>query len=73
MRAVFSIAALLLVLAIIAMVAKRQLSAVAPVPATTAPAGEAAAQPGARRVQQRAQQDLQRALEQGARRASDAG
>lgn len=69
MRAVFSIAALLIVLAVIGVVAQRQLSATR---ATAAPAGEAAA-PVVQHEQPRQQveqfkRELDQALQQGAAR-----
>jgi hypothetical protein len=75
MRALFSFVGLLIVLAIIVMVAKRQLQAVVPsiVPATPAAAGGVAptVQEQSRAAQQKVLQDVNRALEQGAARASD--
>ena len=75
MRALFSLVGLVVVVGVIMMVAKKQLQAVAPavvppaavtaeVPAPTVPEQSHAAQ-------QRVLQDVNRALEQGARRAPD--
>jgi hypothetical protein len=75
MRALFSLVGLLVVVAIIAMIAKKQLQAVAPaiVPATPAAAGGNAltVQEQSRAAQQKVLQDVNRALEQGAARASE--
>jgi HAMP domain-containing protein len=79
MRALFGVVSLLVVLAIVLFVAKKQLQAVAPsiAPAAATPsAGNSAATPTVqeqvRGVQQKVLQDVGRALEQGAQRASDA-
>jgi hypothetical protein len=76
MRALFSLVGLLIVVAIIVMIAKKQLQAVAPgiVPPTSASAGGTAptVQEQSRNVQQKVLQDVNRALEQGAARASEA-
>ncbi|HEX5682796.1 MAG TPA: hypothetical protein VFY73_02075 [Ideonella sp.] len=81
MRILFSIAGLLVVLAIIGFTVKQQLNALAPPPApeTTAPADTDATAPFTEiptsAPQQRVQQvqgEIQRALEQGAARASEA-
>ena len=75
MRALFSLVGLLVVVAIIAMIAKKQLQAVAPaiVPAAPAAAGGNAptVQEQSRAAQQKVLQDVNRALEQGAARASE--
>jgi len=75
MRTLFSLVGLLVVLAIIAMIAKKQLQAVAPAIVPPAPAtadGNApTAQEQSRAAQQKLLQDTNRALEQGAARASD--
>src|SRR5688500_7838785 len=74
MRALFSVVGLLAVLAIVALLAKKQLQAVTPsiAPAATQSAGAApTVQEQARGVQQKVLQDVNRALEQGAARASD--
>ena len=74
MRALFSLVGLLIVVAIIARMAKKQLQAVAPavVPvAPTAAEGNAPTVPEqSRAAQQKVLQDVNRALEQGAARAS---
>ncbi len=75
MRALFSLVGLLVVVAIIAMIAKKQLQAVAPaiVPPTPTTAGGDAptVQEQSRAAQQKVLQDVNRALEQGAARTSD--
>ncbi len=79
MRALFSLVGLLVVLAIVVLIAKKQLQAVAPLalPATpmtsTAPAGGAAStvQEQARGVQQKVLQNINQSLQQGAERAAD--
>lgn len=79
MRALFSLVGLLVVLAIVMLIAKKQLQAVAPsaLPATpttsAAPAGGAAptVQEQARGVQQKVLQDINQSLQQGAERAAD--
>jgi hypothetical protein len=75
MRALFSLVGLLVVVAIIMLVAKKQLQAVAPavVPAAPASAGAAAptVQEQSRGAQQKVLQDVNRALDQGAKRAPD--
>ena len=72
MRAVFSLVGLVIVVAIIAMAAKKQLQAVAPavVPAATG-ATPATLPEQSRAAQQKVLQDVNRALEQGAARAPD--
>lgn len=75
MRTVFSLAGLLVVLAIVAWLAKTQLKAVVPAASSTPPAAGAAAPTVAeqsRQTQRQIQQDIGRALEQGAARASEA-
>jgi len=74
MRAIFGVVSLLVVLAIVGLMAKKQLQAVNAVSAPAAATGSAAGTPQERsqQVQQRVQQDVQRALEQGAERASEA-
>lgn len=75
MRALFSLVGLLVVAAIVMLLAKKQLQAVAPsiVPAATPAASGAAptVQEQARGVQQKVLQDMNRALEQGAARTGD--
>ena len=74
MRALFSLVGLLAVVAIVALIAKKQLQAVAPsvAPATTPVAGATStAQDQSRGVQQKVLQDVDRALEQGAARTGD--
>jgi hypothetical protein len=75
MRALFSLVGLLIVVAIIAMIAKKQLQAVVPaiVPAAPTAAGGNAptVQEQSRAAQQKVLQDVNRALEQGAARASE--
>jgi hypothetical protein len=75
MRALFSLVGLLVVVVIIMLMAKKQLQAVAPgiVPAASATAGGTAptVPEQSRAVQQKVLQDVNRALEQGAARASD--
>ncbi len=79
MRALFSLVGLLVVLAIVVLIAKKQLQAVAPLvlPATpmtsAAPAGGAAStvQEQARGVQQKVLQNINQSLQQGAERAAD--
>ena len=73
MRALFSLVSLVIVLAVIAMMAKNQLQAVAPAvvppPAPGAPVPTVPEQ--SRAAQQKVLQDVSRALEQGASRAPD--
>jgi len=75
MRALFSLVGLLVVVAVIMLIAKKQLQAVAPaiVPATPVAAGTNAptVPEQARSAQQKVLQDVNRALEQGAARPSD--
>ena len=75
MRALFSLVGLLVVVAIIAMIAKKQLQAVAPAIVPTAPAAAGGNAPTvqeqSRAAQQKVLQDVNRALEQGAARASE--
>jgi len=73
MRAIFSLVGILVVVAIVMLVARKQLQAVAPAaaPAGTAPA---AANPAerSRALQDKVLQDVNRSLQQGADRASEA-
>jgi hypothetical protein len=72
MRAVFSLVSLVAVLAVVMLLGKKQLQAVAPsvAPAATSSTGAATSvQEQARGVQQKALQDVNRALEQGAARS----
>jgi hypothetical protein len=75
MRALFSLVGLLVVVVVIMLMAKKQLQAVAPgivPPAPASAGGTAATVPEqSRAVQQKVLQDVNRALEQGAARASD--
>ncbi len=76
MRALFSLVGLVIVLAIIAMIVKKQLQAVAPAVVPAAPAAAGAAAPTlpeqSRAAQQKVLQDVNRALQQGAAsRAAD--
>ena len=74
MRALFSLAGLLVVVVVVMLLAKKQLQAVAPpaAPATATSTGTApTAQEQSRGVQQKVLQDVGRALDQGAARASD--
>jgi len=73
MRALFSLVGLLIVVAVIAMVAKKQLQAVAPAvlpaPPATADGGTPTVAEQSRAAQQKVLQDVNRALEQGAARS----
>jgi hypothetical protein len=75
MRALFSLAGLLVVLAIVVLVARKQLQAAMPsvAPSTTPTPGAAAqnAQEQTHGVHQKMLQDVNRALEQGAARSED--
>ena len=73
MRALFSLVGLLVVVAVIGLMAKKQLQAVAPAIVPLAPATGTAptVQEQSRAAQRQVQQDVNRALEQGAIRASD--
>ena len=74
MRALFSLVGLLVVVAIVMLMAKKQLQAAVPVAAPVAAPSTGAAptvQEQSRGVQQKVLQDVGRALEQGAARASD--
>ena len=74
MRALFSLVGLLVVVAVILFIAKKQLQAIAPSIVPPAPAtagGPATVQDQSRAAQQKVLQDVNRALEQGAARASD--
>ena len=69
MRALFGVVSLLVVLAVVGVVASRQLKTVAAgAPAASAPAAEATVNQSPRQVQQQVQQDLQKAVDQAARR-----
>jgi hypothetical protein len=75
MRALFSVVGLLVVVAIVMMLSKKQLQAVAPTAAPTAESGAGAAPTvpeQARGTQQKVLQDVNRALEQGAARSGAA-
>lgn len=76
MRILFSLAGLLVVLAIVMWLARTQLKAVVPGVAPAAPAAAGGTAPTvpeqSRQMQRQIQQDIGRALEQGAARASDA-
>lgn len=71
MRGVLSLVGLLVVVAIVALLARKQLQAVG---TAAAPAGTTAATPqeGARELQRKAVDGVTKALEQGAARASEA-
>jgi len=75
MRAMFSLVGLLVVVAIVMLLAKKQLQAVAPSIEPLAPPSTSGAVPTvqeqSRGVQQKALQDVNRALEQGAARSGD--
>jgi hypothetical protein len=73
-RALFSLVGLLVVLAIVTMIAKKQLQAVAPTVLPAPASGPAlTVQEQSQAIQQKVLQDVNRALEQGAaNRASDA-
>jgi hypothetical protein len=75
MRTLFSLVGLLVVVAIVILLAKKQLQAVAPSVAPTATPATAGAAPTvqeqSRGVQQKVLQDVNRALEQGAARTGD--
>jgi Tfp pilus assembly major pilin PilA len=75
MRALFSLVGLLIVVAVIAMLAKKQLQAVAPAVVPAAPVAADGSAPTvpeqSRAAQQKVLQDVNRALEQGATRGSD--
>jgi hypothetical protein len=76
MRALFSLVGLLVVVAIVMLLARKQLQAVAPsvAPATATPTGAApTVQEQSRGVQQKVLQDVNRALEQGAARGLEQG
>ena len=76
MRAFFSALALLVVLAVVGVVASKQLKALSPSvqPAAPAPQAAGAHRPagGAQTVQRQIQQDVNQALEQGAARVEEA-
>ena len=76
MRALFSLVGLLVVVAIVMLLAKKQLQTVMPALAPATPTTTGSAAPTvpeqARGAQQRVLQDVGRALEQGAARASEA-
>jgi hypothetical protein len=76
MRALFSLVGLLIVVAIVMMIAKKQLQAVVPAALQATPTVPGAPAPTvqeqSRSAQQKVLQDVNRALEQGAARASDA-
>jgi hypothetical protein len=74
MRAVFGVVGLLVVLAIVALVAKKQLQATGQAVSAVAPAasgGNVAEQ--SRQLQKQVQSDITKALEQGAARNDEAG
>ena len=75
MRILFSLAGLLVVLAIVMWLARTQLKAVVPRGAPATPAAGGGAAPTvpeqSRQMQRQIQQDIGRALEQGAARASE--
>ena len=73
MRALFSLAGLLVVVAIVMWVAKTQLRAVAPMAGAAPAAGTGPATPSqqSRAVQQKVLQEIDQSLQQGAERAAD--
>jgi hypothetical protein len=72
MRALFSLVGLLVVVAIVMLLARKQLQAVTPAVAPVAAPGTApTVQDQSRGVQQQLRQDVGRALEQGAARSGD--
>jgi len=76
MRALFSLVGLLVVVAIVMLLARKQLQAVAPsvAPTTTTPTGATpTVQEQSHSVQQKVLQDVNRALEQGAARGLEPG
>lgn len=73
MRAVFGLVGLVIVLLIVMSLTKKQLQAVVPGTGASTPGGAAPTLPEqSRQMQQRAVQGVERALEQGAARASAA-
>lgn len=66
MRAVFGVVGLLVALAIVGIVAKKQLQASVGSPGTAAPAASGNVAQQSRRIQQQVQADVTKALEQGA-------
>ena len=75
MRALFSLVGLLVVVAIVMLVARKQLQAVAPSVPAASPSADGAAgtvQERSRGVQQKVLQDINQSLHQGAERAADA-
>ena len=73
MRALFSILGLLVVVAIVGTLVKRQLQVVAPTAsAASSPSAGAATGVDPQRIEQQMKQDVERALQQGAARASGA-
>lgn len=75
MRALFSLVGLLAVVAVVMLLAKKQLQAVTPsappVAAASTPGTTQTVQEQSRGVQQKVLQDVNRALEQGATRSGD--
>ncbi|MCW5660289.1 MAG: hypothetical protein KIT60_21505 [Burkholderiaceae bacterium] len=71
MRALFSLVGLLVVVAIVMLLARKQLQAVVPAAAPSASGAVPTVQEQARGVQQKVLQDVNRALEQGAARTGD--
>jgi hypothetical protein len=71
MRALFSLVGLLVVVAIVMLLGKKQLQAVAPVATPPTSAATTSVPEQSRGVQQKVQQDVSRALEQGAARSGD--
>jgi hypothetical protein len=72
MRAMFGLVGLLVVLVIVGVLARKQLTAVKGAAPVSSDAPSATVREQSQQMQQRVQQDVQRALEQGAARASDA-
>lgn len=71
MRALFSLVGLLVVVAIVMMIAKKQLQAVVPTVAAPAAGTAATVQEQSRSLQRKVLQDVNNALQQGGARASD--
>jgi flagellar hook-length control protein FliK len=73
MRALFSLVGLLVVVAIVMLLARKQLQAVAPMAAPPTSGAAPTVQEQSRSVQQKVLQDVNRALEQGAARGLEQG
>lgn len=72
MRILFSIVGLLVILGIVVFTAKQQLSALAPTPAQSSSGSANTPDPTPQKTIQQAKDDVQRSLEQGVDRASEA-